>query len=300
MSYTCNAPILFLVFNRPNVTAQVFKAIRAAKPEKLYLACDGPRSGNPSDVAKVAEVRRIVSGIDWPCETFTLFRDKNLGCGRGVSSAINWFFEHEVEGIILEDDCLPDPSFFNYCVWALNAYREDERVWHISGNNFLTPIRYFKGQPVGFVTLPQVWGWATWRDRWEHYIFDANELSRQTGKCCDAWQLRPKSKQYKFKNIESLKQGFDTWDYQWQIVVLNNGGLVAVPSANLITNLGMGADATHTRSSKDWRQCMPVGEWNYVGPPVVPEMNKQMNAHFEGCMGMASLLQRIVRKLKRF
>jgi GT2 family glycosyltransferase len=118
--------VLFLIFNRPDTTKQVFAAIRKAKPPKLYVAADGPRADNPGEAEKVEQVRLIATNIDWDCELKTLFRDENLGCGKGVSSAITWFFENEGEGIILEDDCLPSQSFFWYCEELLERYREDK------------------------------------------------------------------------------------------------------------------------------------------------------------------------------
>src|SRR5690349_2048344 len=128
--------ILFLVFNRPETTARVFEAIRAAQPPRLYVAADGPRASRIGESERCDLTRRIASAVDWPCDITTLFRAANLGCKNAVSSAISWFFEHEEEGVILEDDCLPDPSFFRYCDELLAHYRDDTRIGLISGNNF--------------------------------------------------------------------------------------------------------------------------------------------------------------------
>ena len=131
------SPVLFLVFNRPDTTRRVLEAIRQAQPSQLFIAADGPREGKSGEAEKCADVRRIVNeGIDWDCEVKTLFRDKNLGCKVAVSRAIDWFFEHVEEGIILEDDCLPHPTFFRFCEELLNKYRDDERIGQISGDNF--------------------------------------------------------------------------------------------------------------------------------------------------------------------
>ena len=299
-TYQCKSPVLFLVFNRPDVTARVFEVIRQAKPPRLYIAADGPRPDREGEAEKCEEVRKIATAVDWDCDVEKLFRDENLGCGRAPSEAISWFFENEPYGIILEDDCLPDPSFFKYCEWALKTYSADRNVWHISGNNFLAPRRLFGGSAISFVALPQVWGWATWWDRWENYLYDACELSKIANKHSGEWQLRRKSKHYKFEHIESLKRGLDTWDYQWQIVVLNHRGLAVVPSVNLITNLGVGSDATHTRSVNDWRLNMPAGKWTYTGSPISPKLNKKLSVHFETNMGMPSITQRVAAKLKYF
>jgi len=121
------SPVLFLIFNRPDTTTRVFEAIRAARPERLYVAADGPRMTREGEAERCAEARRIATAVDWPCEVKTLFRETNLGCRAAVSGAITWFFEHEEEGIILEDDCLPDPSFFPYCTELLAHYRDTGR-----------------------------------------------------------------------------------------------------------------------------------------------------------------------------
>src|SRR4051812_35098447 len=130
-----NTPILFLIFNRPDVTQSVFNAIREARPKQLFVAADGPRKGNKTDDAKCREARSIIK-VDWPCELKTLYREENLGCRRAVSSGISWFFSLVEEGIVLEDDCLPHPDFFPYCEELLARYRDNPRIMHISGGNY--------------------------------------------------------------------------------------------------------------------------------------------------------------------
>ena len=131
-----------MVFNRPDTTKQVFETIRKARPAQLFVAADGPRENRPDEAEKCAEVRRIVdNGIDWDCKVHRLYRDKNLGCKIACSSAIDWFFEHVDEGIILEDDTLPHPTFFQFCEELLKRYRDDERIMLISGGIiFFTPV----------------------------------------------------------------------------------------------------------------------------------------------------------------
>ena len=123
-----DAPVLFLVFNRPDVTMRVFEAIRHARPRRLYVAADGPRAGISSETGKCEQTRQIATQVDWDCEVKTLFRSENLGCRVAVSSAIDWFFENEPEGIILEDDCLPHPTFFHFCQELLERYQHDQRI----------------------------------------------------------------------------------------------------------------------------------------------------------------------------
>ena len=170
-----NTSVLFLVFNRPRPTQEVFSKIKVARPPKLYIACDGPREGIQSDVVNVRKVKDICSQVDWPCDVLTLYRDKNLGCGLAVSSAIDWFFSHEEDGIILEDDCLPSDSFFNYCEQMLDLHRDDENIFLISGYNKLQ--RYKNNECDCFYSwFGGIWGWATWKRAWNHYDFHMSGL----------------------------------------------------------------------------------------------------------------------------
>lgn len=160
--------VLFLVFNRPDTTRKVFEAIRAAKPQRLYVAADGPRMGSACEAGCCAEVRRIVTDVDWLCDVKFLFREQNLGCKMGPYSGISWFFEHEEEGIIIEDDILPLPSFFPYCDELLERYRDDERVGLISGSNII--YKHYRIQDSYFFSqYSLIWGWASWRRAWQTY-----------------------------------------------------------------------------------------------------------------------------------
>jgi hypothetical protein len=132
--------VLFLVFNRPDPTRRVFDAIRAARPARLYVAADGPRADRAGEAERCAEVRAMATAVDWPCEVLTLFRDANLGCKRGVAEGIDWFFAHEAEGIILEDDVLPHPSFFAYCATLLERYRTVPRPAMYSRAIFMSGV----------------------------------------------------------------------------------------------------------------------------------------------------------------
>ena len=157
-----NIPILFLIFCRPDTTEQVFEQIRAIKPARLYVAADAPRAGRPDEAERAAQARAITEKVDWPCEVKTLYREQNLGCKRAVSEAISWFFEQEEYGVILEDDCLPHPSFFPYCEELLLRYKDDQRIGHISGNCFLPQI-ISPELSYDFCSVTHIWGWATWR-----------------------------------------------------------------------------------------------------------------------------------------
>jgi hypothetical protein len=166
MSYSTPA-VLIIAFNRPELAKKIILAVRNARPSKLFFACDGPRSGKSEEAMKVQAVRRLVDLIDWPCELHTRFLEKNEGCGRAVSSAIEWFLNSAGEGIILEDDCLPAPAFFEYAAAMLERYRNDHRIGIISGTN-MAPEVELDGD-FGFSKIITCWGWATWRRSWENY-----------------------------------------------------------------------------------------------------------------------------------
>ena len=136
------------------------------------MAVDGPRPHVPGEAERVAQTQDTRRLVDWDCEVQTLFRDQNLGCGRGVSSAISWFFEHEESGIILEDDIRPDDSFFPFVTELLDRYADDPRVWAVSGCNFVPPEHQTGTSSYRFSTVPHIWGWATWRRSWEKYRWD--------------------------------------------------------------------------------------------------------------------------------
>jgi hypothetical protein len=240
------APILFLIFNRPEPTRQVFEAIRAYQPFRLYVAADGPRPDKPGEWSRCAAARSVLDHVDWDCKVRTLLRDENLGCGTAVSGAINWFFEQEEEGIILEDDCLPDPTFFPFCEEMLNRYRDQPEVGSISGDNFL-PRSLRMRQPYGFSKYVQIWGWATWRRFWKNYDFKLNggwaEWSAIVGRA------NPVQNQarYWLEILKALQWGLiDTWDFQVMFSSWRHGYVHIFPNVNLVTNLGYDGDATHT------------------------------------------------------
>lgn len=157
--------VLFLIFNRLDTASRVFEAIREARPFRLYIAADGPRLHKLGELEACISVRRLVTQIDWPCEIHTLFREQNLGCARAVKEAIDWFFEHEEEGIILEDDCLPRPEFFSFCSEMLDRWRNNKEIMMISGTNYLFG-KISSSYDYYFSHFAAIWGWATWKRAW--------------------------------------------------------------------------------------------------------------------------------------
>lgn len=242
--------VLFLIFNRLDTTKQVFEEIRRAKPSRLYIAADGPRDSRPGEDAKVAAVRDyVICHIDWDCEIVTLFREKNLGCRKAVSSAIDWFFAHVEEGIILEDDCLPSQSFFGYCQELLEYYRHDTRIMQICGLNVLKEWSRC-GHSYYFSNYGPIWGWASWRRAWQYYDVDMKlwpEICEK--KLLEDFCQNPDEVGFRLNIYNNVYSGnIDTWDYQWGFAKMINSGLSIIPAHNLISNIGFGIYATHTTS----------------------------------------------------
>ena len=250
-------PVLFMVFSRPETTQRVFDTIRSVRPTRLYIAADGPRENKPGEAEKCKQVRKIVSAVDWECEVHTLYRDENLGLGKALSGAITWFFEHETEGIILEDDCLPSPLFFTFCAELLAKYRDDTRVMSIGGNNFEAASLRDAEYSYRFSNLTYIWGWATWRRAWKLFDFQMNNFPEVN----DKKYLAPSYNsiyerdyyQYVFGKMYKGDKRISSrtiWSYQWQFACKINSGLVIVPTCNLVINLGCGDQATNTHNPK--------------------------------------------------
>lgn len=239
------SPVLLLLFDRPSLAIKTFKAIRIAKPPRLYIAGDGPNLN--TNIDRLNEARAVAHLVDWDCEVKTLFQDENLGCGKAVSGAITWFFSLEAEGVILEDDCLPSQSFFKYVDELLEKYRHDYRVGVINGTNFInqSPNTFAS---YGFSKYVNVWGWASWRDRWSGYDQKLSKWPslRNTFEpyvFCDSTE---EAKHWQ-KTFSKVFEGrIDTWDYQWVLENWVNGRISITPSKNLVSNIGFGIAATHT------------------------------------------------------
>jgi hypothetical protein len=242
-----DTPVLFLTFNRPDTTKQVLEAIRCARPSRIYLASDGPRDSCPGEEEKVLALREYMLGyIDWECEVKTLFREKNLGCKYAVSGAIAWFFKNEEMGIILEDDVLPVHSFFPYCEELLKRYKDDERIFMISGCNLISK-RFAPESSYFFSRVTHIWGWAGWRRSWQYYDVEMSPWPdwRDSGKLREFSGGNRIFSHY-WKNIfDNVFLGsIDTWDYQLLFACWHRDAYTLLPSKNLTTNIGFGSDAT--------------------------------------------------------
>lgn len=244
--------ILLLVFNRPDHTRRVFEQVRRVRPAHLFVSADGPRAHVPTDAERCAAVRAIFDEVDWPCTVHTNFLPENHGCRKAVQAGISWFFEHVEAGIILEDDCLPDLSFFEFCTAMLERYRDDEAVMQISGNNPAPETCRDLPDSYVFSRYSFIWGWATWRRAWKHYDPDFTGLEnmrKDPGSGLSLLSPDPAVRRYlldKFERVRSRE--VDTWDYAWFYSILKNRGLCVTPTVNMVQNIGFDAQATHTQS----------------------------------------------------
>lgn len=248
------AAVLFLVFNRPDTTAQVFAAIRAARPPRLYVAADGPRSEREEDHQNCVRVREIALAVDWPCEIHTRLREKNLGCRQAVVDALDWFFASEEAGIVLEDDCLPDPSFFPFCAELLERYQHDVRVMSVGGVNMQG------GQVRGTASYYaskhfHCWGWASWRRAWCEYERDLTLIGEDLE---SGLTLLGDGSPYfapYWRQILQLcrSQRVNSWAYVMTLscfarTARHTPSWQLTPQVNLVRNIGFGPDATHTKT----------------------------------------------------
>jgi hypothetical protein len=270
---TLRTPVVLAIFNRPETTARVFEQIRGARPQRLLVIADGPRPGREYEARSCREARAVVESVDWPCQVSTNYSDHNLGCRVRLSSGIDWAFDLVEEAIVLEDDCVPHSSFFGYCEELLERYRRDERVMHISGDNFdslsrnsgrLTrlhdSLRDRLAASYTFTRYPHVWGWATWRRAWARYDVDMMAwLSPDVrGAVLDSF-TDPSERSFWQSTWDEVSRGeIDTWDYQWAFACISSGGLSAMPRRNLVSNIGFGGAAARTTDSGHQLANLPV------------------------------------------
>jgi hypothetical protein len=244
-----NSPVLIVAFNRADKVQRVFNRVREVQPKQLFLSVDGARKHKSGEAEKVKAVQAIIKQVDWECEVRTLFRDENLGCRMGVSGGIDWFFEHVESGIILEDDCVPDVSFFHFCEELLERYKNEEQIMQISGSN-LIPEKFSQyDSSYVFSNFALIWGWATWRRAWQkrdvHLMNFAqfvkeNKISR----LISDWG----GQRYMLDKFQDTHLKInDSWAYAWFCNILDYNGLTILPTNNLIQNIGIDEEATHTK-----------------------------------------------------
>lgn len=291
-------PVLFIVFNRPNTTKKVFEIIRKIKPAKLYILADGAREDKEKDLCE--ETRKVVENIDWQCEVKRKYSDRNLGCKINISEGITWFFENEEEGIILEDDCLPNISFFNFCQELLEKYRNTDKVKMISGNNFQFGKKYGDASYY-FSNIPNIWGWATWRRAWKEYDIDMKTCPEfKRGKKIENIFSDKRMQKFMVGLFDKLyKNEMNTWAGRWVYAICNSNGVSISPNVNLVSNIGFGDDATNTKSDNGLNN-IKTEEIKSVIHPEKIEVNEKADLFLFEKIFYKSFSQKVIRKVKDY
>lgn len=286
-------PVVLIAFNRPELFARTLAAVRAAEPQRLFFICDGPRAGQTDDAERVGRVHADLKSIDWPAEVRRRMSSMNLGCEANVELGLDWVFSQVDRAIVLEDDCVPEPSFFTFCDELLDRYAQDPRVWHIAGNRHDIPTSLFHGRSYAFSTWASVWGWATWADRWQRHRLQfprdhrpVNEGGtgstpvRKTPAVPRAGTLVTVSGQRHFAEAavshDVVTHG---WDKQWWLSIMAEGGLSVTPSVNLVENVGFGPDATHGNADRTLEPARPMS-FPLRHPPRV-ELDRNIERELE-------------------
>jgi hypothetical protein len=296
-------PVVFIIFNRPDTTAKVFASIRQAQPPKLLVIADGPRPDRLGEAQKCHETREIIKQVDWDCEVLTNYADTNLGCRDRVSSGLDWVFDRVEAAIILEDDCLPDPSFFPFCEEMLEKYRDDERIVVVAGSNFQfgrkrTEYSYY------YSRYNHCWGWASWKRSWQNYdrnmiaweeIREGNWLNAMLddARSVNCWRKI-------FQDTYDKKN--NSWAYRWTFSCWIQSGLTVLPHVNLVANIGFGHDATHTKKSTNKLSNMPTADIGFPlkHPPFVIRDRLADRFTQENIFATPRIVQRILKKINVF
>ena len=308
-NYTCCNAVLLLFFNRSDTTKRTLTQIAKVKPPRIYLACDGARSANEAEA--IAKLRQeIINNINWNCLIYTRFLEVNLGCKMAVSSAISWFFSHEKQGIILEDDCLPTLSFFRFCDELLERYKYEEKIFMISGWSALDFAKNTSVETLHpkarlqedyfFSKYPHIWGWASWARSWQKYQLEFSDFETEFNLLNNFYSK--KEKQYWYKIFNAYSQGqIDTWDYPLAYSVWRHKGLCIYPKNNMITNIGFNRnDATHTIGESKFAT-MPSYELLFPikHPEIIRVCENFDMIDFDISFSYLSLYKRVIKKIYR-
>jgi hypothetical protein len=296
----CSTPVAFLIFNRPEQTQVVFEAIRKAQPAQLLVVADGPRADRPGEAALCAKTRAIIDQVDWNCEVLTNFSDVNLGCKHRVSSGLDWVFNTVEAAIILEDDCLPHPTFFQFCQELLDRYWHDQRIMTISGNNFQFGRRR-TNDSYYFSRYNHCWGWASWRRAWQFYDIDMKPWTtvKNGNWLKDILQQRDAIANWERRFQAVYDHQIDTWDYQWTFACWIQSGLTILPNVNLVSNIGFGIGASHTNEQSSLANLSIEAMLFPLQHPNFVIRNAQADEFTQKQIFQASLASRFKSKLRK-
>ncbi|WP_394993609.1 nucleotide-diphospho-sugar transferase [Emticicia sp.] len=301
-------PILFIIFNKVESTQKVFNEIRKQQPQFFFIVSDGHRSNKNGEKEKVEYIRNwVLEHIDWDCDVKILFREQNVGCGRGPSEAITWFFEHVEEGIILEDDCLPNDTFFKFCSELLEKYRDNLKISAISGNNFQLKQPMEISDDYYYSIFPSSWGWATWKRSWDGF-----QLHITGWKDIEKKQILDfvfKENKYKLwwkQELYKIEKNppQDMWDCQFHLHSMKRRQYAIIPKVNLVSNIGFGEDSTHFNSADNYLLNRPTYQLNFpLKHPFQIKRNYKADIFIQniifGKIEVESYFNRIKRFIKR-
>jgi len=291
-------PVVLIIFNRPYLTEKVFTALAAAHPNQLFIVADGPRF--PEETSKCLAARSVINRVDWDCHVMTDFSEANLGCRKRIVTGLNWVFSQVDEAIILEDDCVPHVSCFRVCETLLQKYRHDERVMEIGGCNFQKSISRTE-HSYYFSKYSHGPGWATWKRGWD--IFDESISVWPLLKHDGIWrEMCPYEAEREYwtdiYNIVYEGQLNTSWDYQWQLARWAHSGLCVVPNVNLVSNIGYGKDATHTRWKIKHLAELPTRDIGSILHPPTVCRNEEADKYMFAKVYRGGLLRRTYRQLR--
>ncbi|MDQ8195926.1 hypothetical protein QEH59_15940 [Coraliomargarita sp. SDUM461004] len=290
-----NTPVLLIHFNRPDITQAALKALAPLAPSRIWVLCDAARPHKDGEASKVAEVRALLDAIPWPCEVRRLYREENLGCFRNLSDGITWFLKDcGGEGIILEDDCIADPSFFDYCAELLERYRDDPTVYAIAGHN-RSPIPLSQTSDYTFSNYFECWGWATWERAWADFDPDMHAWTDPKSWKAICQRVFPGIRQrlyweMMFRKVRNGQR--DSWAYRYFLSIWGKQGKTIIPSLNLTENIGFREDGTHATSSKV--VCVPANAVSFpLAHPESTTISLETDRWFEDNFHSKSFVKRM-------
>lgn len=284
-------PVVLIIYNRPDTTARVFDEIRRYEPAILYVVADGYKTGDANDEKKVENTRKLINNVDWDCDVRLNYADANLGCRTRIQTGLDWVFNQSERAVILEDDCLPNQDFFAFCDEILSRYQNEPEIMHVSGSNYL-----FNQIEIEFSYYFSIFnhcsGWATWSRAWKNFDPEIKSWPylKETGFLFNLFD-NDKSRTYwenAFQGVYEMQ--IDSWAYCWTLACWINNGLTVIPRQNLITNIGYGLNATHTKNARSRFAEIPTSslsfplahpariERNYYADKITEKMN--YNRHF--------------------
>ena len=249
-------PVLFVTFVRPDYARQTWEGIKATKPKTLYS--NKGRAEKEGEVERNNEIRSYINEIDWDCDLHIFFREECVNVYDSLRGAIDWLFDNEERGIILEEDCVPTKAFFSFVDQMIEKFKEDKRVWCISGDNII------KQNPSGydymFSHLHAMYGWASWRDRWRmvnwDHLYIKETIDEHIYYRLFKTKEQAKAKEKALSNMEDMLYRTKCWDYIFGLCMDQYHALTVQPKEHLVKNIGV-TGQHHTKAKVSQYNCEP-------------------------------------------